>query len=76
MDLITCKCSRVCKPLKCQCFANAPMCSSACKNQLCDNIIDDDFKESGDDTADGDECNYDDDDNLKETDFLHTVGVG
>ena len=27
-------------------------CLPACKNQLCDNMIDKDFEESGDDTAD------------------------
>ena len=31
---------------------NALKCLPACKNQLCDNMIDKDFEESGDDTAD------------------------
>ena len=30
---------------------NVLKCLPACKNQLCDNMIDKDFKESGDDTA-------------------------
>ena len=32
--------------------SNAPKCLLACKNQLFDNMIDKDFEESGDDTAD------------------------
>ena len=32
--------------------SNALKCLPACKNQLCDNMIDKDFEESGDDTAD------------------------
>ena len=32
--------------------SNALKCLPACKNQLCDNMIDKDFKESGNDTAD------------------------
>ena len=31
---------------------NALKCLPACKNHLCDNMIDKDFEESGDDTAD------------------------
>ena len=31
---------------------HALKCLSACKNQLCDNMIDKEFEESGDDTAD------------------------
>ena len=47
MELIACKCSRVCKAPECQCVANALKCSPACKIQFCDNMIDDDFEESG-----------------------------
>ena len=36
--------------------SNALKCLPACKNQLCDNMIDKDFEESGDDTADEYEC--------------------
>ena len=32
--------------------SNALKCLLACKNQLCDIMIDEDFEESGDDTAD------------------------
>ena len=32
--------------------SNALKCLPACKNQLCHNLIDKDFEESGDDTAD------------------------
>ena len=32
--------------------STALKCLPACKNQLCDNMIDKDFKESSDDTAD------------------------
>ena len=32
--------------------SNALKCLSACKNQLCENVIDKDFEESGEDTAD------------------------
>ena len=32
--------------------SNALKCLLACKNQLCDNMTDETFKESGDDTAD------------------------
>ena len=32
--------------------SNALQCLPACKNQLCDNMIDKDFEECGDDTAD------------------------
>ena len=32
--------------------SNALKCLPACKNQLCDNMIDKDFEENGDDTAD------------------------
>ena len=63
MELIACKCSRVCKAPECQCVANALKCSPACKNQVCDNMIDDDFEDSVDDTADEDESDYDDDEN-------------
>ena len=37
--------------------SNALKCLPACKNQLYDNMMDKDFKESGDDTAD--ECESD-----------------
>ena len=59
----SCKCSRACKAPDCQCVAYALKCSSACKNQLCDNMIDDDFEESYNDTTDEDESDYDDDEN-------------
>ena len=36
--------------------------SPACKNQFCDNMIDDDFEESGHSAAAEDESDYDDDD--------------
>ena len=32
--------------------SNALKCLPACKNQLCDNIMDNEFEENGDDTAD------------------------
>ena len=32
--------------------SNALKCLPACKNQLCDNMLDKDFEDSGDDTAD------------------------
>ena len=32
--------------------SNALICLPACKSQLCDNMIDKDFEESGDDSAD------------------------
>ena len=32
--------------------SNALKCLPACKNKLCDNVIDKDFVESGDDAAD------------------------
>ena len=35
--------------------SNALKCLPACNYQLCDNMIDKDFEESGDDTADEDE---------------------
>ena len=63
MELISCKCSRVCKVSECQCVANVLKCSPACKNKFCDNIIDDNFEENGDDTADEDERDYDGDNN-------------
>ena len=63
MKLIACKCSRDCKTPECECVANALKCSPACKNQFCDNMIDDNFEENGDDTADEDESDYDGDDN-------------
>ena len=62
MELIACKCSRVCKAPECQCVANALKCSLACKNQFCD-MIDDSFEENGKDTVDEDESEYDGDDN-------------
>ena len=37
--------------------SNALKCLPACTNQLCDNMIDKDFEESGDDTADAYERN-------------------
>ena len=53
----------MCKAPDCQCVANALKCSLACKNQLCDNMIDDDFEDSVDNTGDEDESDYDDDEN-------------
>ena len=47
-----CKCCKVCKVPECHSAVNALRCSPACKNQLCDNIIDDDFENSVDDTED------------------------
>ena len=38
--------------------SNALKCLPACKNQLCDNIIDKDFEERGDDTANEYESDY------------------
>ena len=61
MELIACKCSRVSKAPECQCVANALRCSPACKNQFCDNMIEDGFDELGDDTEDEDESDCDDD---------------
>ena len=43
--------------------SNALKCLPACKNQLCDNMIDKDFEESGDDTADEYESDIISDDN-------------
>ena len=62
MELIACKCSRVSKAPECQYVANALKCTPACKNQFYDNMIDDDFEESGDNTADEGESAYHDDD--------------
>ena len=59
----SCKCSRVCKALDCQCVAYALKCLPACKNQLCYNMIDDDFEESFNHTTDEDESDHDDDEN-------------
>ena len=43
----------MCKAPECQCVTNALKClPAACINQLCDNMIDDDFEDSVDDTAD------------------------
>ena len=64
MELIVCKCSRVCKAPECHCFANALKCSLAGKNQSCDNMIDDDFEDSVDDTVDEDKSDYVDDENV------------
>ena len=50
----SCKCSRACKAPDCQCVAYALKCLPACKNQLCDNMNDDDFEESFNDTTDED----------------------
>ena len=61
MELIACKCSRVCKAPECQCVANALRCSPARKNQFCDNMIEDGFDELGDDTEDEDESDCEDD---------------
>ena len=55
MELIACKCSRMCKAPECQCIVNALECSPACKNQFCDNMIEDDYEETGDDSSDEDE---------------------
>ena len=54
MELIACKGSRVCKAPECQWVTNALKCClpAACVNQLCDNMIDDDFEDSVDGTAD------------------------
>ena len=49
---MACKCIRVCKATECQCVANAFECLQAWKNHLCDNMIDNDFEGSVDDTAD------------------------
>ena len=57
----SCKCSRACKALDCQCVAYALKCSRAYKNQLCDNVIGDDFEEIINNTTDEDESDYDDD---------------
>ena len=65
MELIACKCSRVCKAPECQCVANILKCLPACKNQLCDNMIDDDFEDSVNDTADEDRSDYDDNENAR-----------
>ena len=43
--------------------SNALKCLPACKNQLCDNMIDKDFEESCDDTADKNESDNIGDDN-------------
>ena len=59
--------------------SNALKCLPACKNQLCDNMIDKEFEESGNDTADKYES-----DNIsgvaimhknKEISFLYTQSV-
>ena len=52
MELIACKCRRVCEATECQCVANAFECLPALKNHLFDNMIDNDFEGSVDDTAD------------------------
>ena len=63
LELIVCKCSRVCTAPECHCVANPLKCSLGCKNQLCDIMIDDDFEDSVDDTADEGESDYDNDEN-------------
>ena len=52
--------------------SNALKCLPACKNQLCDNMIDKDFEESGNDTAD--EYESDKSEN-KEISILYTQSV-
>ena len=48
MELIVCKCNRMCKGPECQWFSNALMYEPV----NCDNLIDGDFEDSGDDTGD------------------------
>ena len=48
MELIVCKCNRMCKGTECQWFSNAFMLEPV----KCDNLIDGDFEDSGDDTED------------------------
>ena len=58
--------------------SNALKCLPACKNQLCDNMIDKDFEESGDDTADEYESDTISGDNArknKEISILYTPSV-
>ena len=62
MELIACKCNRVCKAPECQCVTNALKCSPTCKNHLCNIIIDNYFEENDGDTVVEDESDYDDDD--------------
>ena len=48
MELIVCKCNRMCKGTECQWFSKALMSEPV----DCDDLIDGDFEESGDDTGD------------------------
>ena len=48
MELIVCKCNRMCKGTECQGFSNAHMLEPV----NCNNLIDGDFEDSGDDTGD------------------------
>ena len=48
MELIVCKCNRMCKGTECQWFSNALMYEPV----NCDKLIDGDFEDSGDDTGD------------------------
>ena len=48
MELIVCKCNIMCKGTECQWFSNALMEEPV----NCDNLIDGDFEDSGDDTGD------------------------
>ena len=55
--------------------SNALKCLSACKNQLCDSIIDKEFEESGDETGDEYESDNIGDENARNQYSLHPIGV-
>ncbi len=58
IGLLSCKCSRVCKPSECTCILNGIRCTAACKLATCSNMgvdVDGDTQQDVDDVSDIDE---------------------
>ena len=56
LQLLSCKCPKVCHPVKCECIENGLKCTEACKLQTCSNMAAEDEEDNVNiDTSDDDE---------------------
>jgi len=60
IDLISCRCTRACRPSECTCMLNGIKCTAACKLMECANMVDEDSDDHYQDAADM--CDSEDDD--------------
>ena len=57
LGLMSCKCSRMCRPSDCSCILNGLKCTAACRMQTCSNMVHDEeeLQQDSEDSSDSDD---------------------